>query len=298
MRSILSFDLEDWNQLAYRRFTGRLRDPGSDLYAQLDFLLEVLAEHGSKATFFALGIVAKKYPNLIRLVSKQGHEIASHGYAHLLVHGLSQAQFAEDTRKSKVLLEDIVGLPVEGYRAPEFSICSGSLWALTVLAELGFKYDSSIFPIYHRRYGIPSFAPEIFSYDTPTGAHIVEIPLTVFQFRSVRLPVAGGGYFRLLPFRVLRSALRAIISNQRPLVTYFHPYEFEERRLSVFDSGDVVGYKQYFRAWLFNAHQNLGRRHMRAKLARLVDCFVFTSCQNFLLETDLHDCRKLLPGPR
>jgi polysaccharide deacetylase family protein (PEP-CTERM system associated) len=295
VRNILSFDLEDWNQLAYRLVTGRLSEPSTNLFRQMDFLLQVLADHKTKATFFVLGIVAEKYPALIRAVSQQGHEIASHGYAHLLVHRLSRAEFVQDTQKSKLLLEDIVGLPIEGYRAAEFSIRTSTLWALTALAELGFKYDSSIFPIRHRRYGIPRFPSEIMRYDTSNGLPIVEIPITSLPLRNLRLPIAGGGYFRLTPFPVLRVALKESMRNQQPLVMYFHPYEFAQRRLNVFDAGAIGGCKKYLRSLLFNAHQNLGRHSMPHKLSRLVECFSFTTCKEFLQEAHFGDSRKLLP---
>jgi len=295
VNNILSFDLEDWNQLAYRLFTGKLREPSTTLFRQLDFLLQVLADHRTKATFFVLGIVAEKYPDLIKRVARQGHEVASHGYAHLLVHRLSRAEFERDTRKSKALLEDIVGLPVEGYRAAEFSIRSGSLWALTVLAELGFKYDSSIFPIYHRRYGIPKFPSVVACYGTANGGSIVEIPITSFPLRNLGIPIAGGGYFRLTPFPILRRALRERTRSHPPLVVYFHPYEFERRRLNVFDVGEIGGFRKYWRGRLFNVHQNIGRRGMRNKLVRLVEAFPFTTCSNFLKEANLDDSAKLLP---
>ena len=194
-----------------------------------------------------------------------------------------------------MLLEDIVGLPVEGYRAAEFSIRSSSLWALTVLAELGFKYDSSIFPIRHRRYGIPKFPPEIMRYDTKNGVPIVEVPITSLPIRNLRLPVAGGGYFRLTPFPILRLALRESMRNLQPLVMYFHPYEFEQRRLNVFDAGEISGCKKYLRSLLFNAHQNLGRHGMPHKLSRLVDCFSFSTCRDFLQQANFGDSRTLLP---
>jgi polysaccharide deacetylase family protein (PEP-CTERM system associated) len=295
VNNILSFDLEDWNQLAYRLVTGQLREPSKNLYRQVEFLLQTLADHGTKATFFVLGMVAEKYPDLIKRVAREGHEVGSHGYAHFLVHGLSQAEFKQDTQKSKALLEDIVGLPVEGYRAAEFSIRSSSLWALTVLAELGFKYDSSIFPIRHRRYGIPKFPPEVACYGTANGAPIIEIPITSIPVRNHRIPIAGGGYFRVTPFPILRRALRESLRNNPPLVVYFHPYEFESLRLNVFDTGNIVGFRKNMRGRLFNTHQNMGRRSMRSKLADLIQTFPFTTCSNFLKEANLDVSRKLLP---
>lgn len=295
MNNILSFDVEDWNQLAYRIVTGKLPEPSTCLFRQLDFLLEFLADRATKATFFVLGIVAEKYPDLIRRVAQQGHEVASHGYGHFPVHRLSRGEFIEDTRKAKLLLEDIVSMPVEGYRAAEFSIRTDSLWALSVLAELGFKYDSSIFPIRHRRYGIPRFPPEVTRWRTSNGAEIVEFPISSLSIRNLRVPIAGGGYFRLTPFPIMRLALCATLRCQQPLVLYFHPYEFQKQRLNVFDAGRIPGIRSHWRGRFFNTHQNIGRRGMRHKLARLLECFPFTTYSNFLAKANFDDSTKLLP---
>src|ERR1039457_4163949 len=146
VKNLLTIDLEDWHQLAYRRLTGALPPPQKHVFRQMDLLLELLERHHVHATFFTLGSLAERCPELPRKVASMGHEIASHGYGHLIVHRLTRQQFEEDTRRGKQVLEDVVGQPVRGYRAAEFSIRTDSLWALEVLAELGFEYDSSIFP--------------------------------------------------------------------------------------------------------------------------------------------------------
>src|SRR5579862_3717124 len=155
VKNLLTIDLEDWHQLAYRRLTGDTPPPQTHVFRQMDLLLELLERHRVRATFFTLGSLAERCPEIPRRVASMGHEIASHGYAHLIVHRLTRQQFEADTRRGKQILEDLIGRPVRGYRAAEFSIRADSLWALEILAELGFEYDSSIFPIHHRRYGIP-----------------------------------------------------------------------------------------------------------------------------------------------
>ena len=157
MKNLLTIDLEDWHQLMYRRVTGETPGLQKHIFRQLDHLLELLDRHQAQATFFVLGSLAEQSPELLRKVASLGHEIASHGYGHVVIHRLTRREFEIDARRSKEILENLVGRPVLGFRAPEFSIRTDSLWALEVLAELGFEYDSSIFPIWHRRYGIHGF---------------------------------------------------------------------------------------------------------------------------------------------
>ncbi len=185
--------------MAYRRLTGETPAPLNHVFRQMDLLLELLERHQVHATFFTLGSLAERCPEVPRRVASMGHEIASHGYAHLIVHRLTRKEFEEDTRRSKQVLEDVVGKPVRGYRAAEFSIRADSLWALEVLAELGFEYDSSIFPVHHRRYGIPGFFPLAAEYRLANNLCIKEIPLATLSWGKMRLPVAGGGSFRVLP---------------------------------------------------------------------------------------------------
>jgi len=245
------------------------------------------------ATFFTLGSLAERCPELPRRVASMGHEIASHGYAHLIVHRLTRQQFAEDTRRSKLLLEDIVGQPVRGYRAAEFSIRADSLWALEVLAELGFEYDSSIFPIRHRRYGIPGFYPRAAEYQLPNNLHIKEIPLATLSWGNVRVPLAGGGSFRITPQWLLSRAVRRLNDSGKPLVTYFHPYEFDSERLDVFVSGRPQRFRHRLRGRQWNFHQNLGRHTMTPKLATLLQQYSFTTIADFLQEEQVLERKNL-----
>lgn len=191
-------------------------------------LIELLDEHGISGTFFVLGWVSERYPGLVREISASGHEVACHGYSHELVFNQTPAIFREETIRSKKSLEDITGNAVRGYRAASYSITRRSLWALEVLAETGFDYDSSIFPIRHDRYGIPSAPRAPFTIDLSGGLSIKEFPLTTFRWAGVQLPVAGGGYFRLLPYAYTRFGLRRVIAREgKPVVFYLHPWEID-----------------------------------------------------------------------
>jgi len=284
VKNLLTIDLEDWHQLAYRRLTGETPPPLNHVLRQMNLLLELLDRHRVHATFFTLGSLAERCPELPRRVAAMGHEIASHGYAHLIVHRLTRQQFEEDTRRSKEILEDVVGQPVRGYRAAEFSIRADSLWALEVLAELGFEYDSSIFPIHHRRYGIPGFFPLAAEYLLPNNLSIKEIPLATLSWGRMRLPVAGGGSFRVLPQWILSRAVRKLNDSGKPLVTYFHPYEFDSKRLDVFVSGRPAHLRHRLRGRQWNFHQNLGRHTMTSKLETLLQQYSFTTIADFLQE--------------
>jgi polysaccharide deacetylase family protein (PEP-CTERM system associated) len=293
VKNLLTIDLEDWHQLAYRRITGDTPSAQKHIFRQMDLLLELLERFHVHATFFVLGSLAERCPELPRKVASLGHEIASHGYAHLIVHRLTRQQFEDDTRRSKQVLEDTVGRPVLGYRAAEFSIRRDSLWALEVLAELGFEYDSSIFPIHHRRYGIPDFFPRVAQYLLPNNACIKEVPLATLSWGTMRLPVAGGGSFRVLPEWLLSRAVRRLNDSGIPLVTYFHPYEFDSERLDVFVSGKPPGLRHRLRGLQWNFHQNLGRRTMTPKLAALLQQYSFTTIRDFLQEEQFLERKKL-----
>jgi polysaccharide deacetylase family protein (PEP-CTERM system associated) len=211
-----SIDRADWDNMPCRVENNTQR------------LLDLFAARGIHATFFVLGWVAQRYPALIRQIAAAGHEIASHGMSHKLVYDQSPREFADETRDAKALLEDITGGAIEGYRASTYSITKRSLWALDTLCELGFTYDSSIFPIRHDKYGIPDAQPQPHLLRAPGGLSIVEFPLGFARFAGARLPVSGGGYFRLLPYGLTRMGLRQINrDHQRPFAFYLHPWEVD-----------------------------------------------------------------------
>jgi polysaccharide deacetylase family protein (PEP-CTERM system associated) len=174
-----------------------------------------------------LGWVAERYPDLVRRIAGAGHEIASHGYAHRLVYDQSVAAFRNDVRRAKALLEDVSGARVDGFRAPSYSITPRSLWALDVLIEEGHRYDASIFPIRHDRYGIPVSAPHVYRIEREGGT-LIEVPASTLRIAGVNLPVGGGGYFRILPYAWTRWGMARInAAARRPAVFYLHPWELD-----------------------------------------------------------------------
>lgn len=191
-------------------------------------LLDLFDDTKIKATFFVLGWVAERYPELIREIAARDHEVASHGYSHQLVFKQTPAEFKQETQRSKELLEDLVQRPVVGYRAASYSITRKSLWAIDILAELGFAWDSSIFPVYHDRYGIPDSPTAPYRLATASGAALLEFPLTTAQVLGYKFPAAGGGYFRLYPYFLSRALFRrAAQNNTKPAIFYLHPWEID-----------------------------------------------------------------------
>lgn len=224
----LTIDVEDYFQVA--AFEQVIAPDSWDQYecrvaGNTGSILELLAEKRVKATCFIVGWIAERYPDLVLEIDRQGHEIACHSYWHRKIYELTPEEFREDTRRAKETLENIIGKPVYGYRAPSYSITRKSIWALDILAELGFHYDSSIFPVYHDNYGIPD-APR-FAYRLEQQG-MMEYPISTVRFPGINLPIAGGGYFRFFPYWATRMALRHINSKeQQPFIFYLHPWEVD-----------------------------------------------------------------------
>ena len=228
IRNAMTIDVEDFFQVqAFAGTVGRedwQRYP-SRVERNVNVALDLLRERGVNATFFTLGWIAERHPELIRRIVREGHELASHGYAHHPVFDQSPEEFRADIRRTKQILEDIGQAPVRGYRAASFSITKRTLWALDILAEEGHAYSSSIFPIAHDFYGIPD-APR-FAYH-PRNDGFLEVPMTTIFAFGRNLPCSGGGYFRLLPYAATRWALKRV--NRRdgqPCVFYLHPWELD-----------------------------------------------------------------------
>jgi len=191
-------------------------------------LLAIFEQFEVRATFFVLGWVAERYPQLVKDIAARGHEIACHGHSHRLVYEQSHEEFHKETLRAKKLLEDVTGSAVLGYRAASYSIVRKSLWALDILVELGFAYDSSIFPVRHDRYGIPDAERAPHRLPTPGGKVIVEWPLSTARILGFKIPVSGGGYFRLLPYWLTRQGLNSINRDEaRPFIFYLHPWEID-----------------------------------------------------------------------
>jgi len=225
-------------------------------------ILDILGKQGVRATFFVVGWIAERYPALVREISRQGHEIGCHSYLHRKIYDLTPEEFREDTRRAKNILEDITGRSVPGYRAPSYSITKKSLWALDILEELGFKYDSSIFPIYHDNYGIPD-APR-FEYKLPNRA-MMEYPISTALLLGRKIPVAGGGYFRLFPYWFTKFALKKINTDERnPFVFYLHPWEIDP---------DQPRFNHARKLSKFRHYNNLHKT--RQRLERLLNDFSF-----------------------
>lgn len=233
---------------------------------QIGRVLDLLDRHDVSATFFVLGWLAEHQPRVVRAIADRGHEIACHSYAHQLIYQMTPAAFREDTRRAVIAIENASGRKPEAYRAPSYSITRECLWALDTLAEMGFKYDSSIYPIHHDRYGIPGFSRFAVVAETASGP-ITEIPIgTVRLARNTIAPIGGGGYLRLLPCRYTAAGIRRVNSTEAsPVCVYFHPWELDpgQPRLA---SGTLSRLRTY-----------TGLNTMEAKIDRLLDMFEFST---------------------
>jgi polysaccharide deacetylase family protein (PEP-CTERM system associated) len=229
MRHHFTIDVEEYFQVAaFEPYVARADWPRleSRVARQMEQLLALLARHQVRATCFVLGWLADRQRDLIRTIADAGHEIASHGWEHAKVTTLTPAQFRESVRRSKQVLEEIAAAPVVGYRAPNFSIVRGREWALDILLEEGYRYDSSLFPIRRPGYGYPMGRPDPHWIERRAGS-IAEIPPTTLQFAGMRLPAAGGAYFRLFPYALIRAALRQCQRRGTPGTFYIHPWEID-----------------------------------------------------------------------
>lgn len=280
MINALTIDLEDWRQLVSRRITGRLDPPDPAVLDEVLFILDTLAEHRVRATFFVLDSIAAAFPRMVRRISALGHEIASHGSSHQRIYNQTPDEFRRETREARQRLEEVTGEAVSGYRAAEFSITMRSLWALEILAEEGFIYDSSIYPIRGRRYGIPGFPPEPGVLKTRNGGRIVEFPPTTIEALGRRWPVAGGGYFALLPYNITREALRVRNGKGLPALVFLHPYEFSESLLRVrVPKPSIRGALISLR---YSVLQRLTRGLIRDRFRRLLADFDFSPVRDLL----------------
>ena len=223
----LTVDVEDYFQVS--ALSPHIRRADWDripcrVERNVDTILSLLADARVRATFFTLGWIAERHPALVTRIVAEGHELASHGYGHLRIHEQTEAEFAQDIRRAKALLEDIAGTEVKGYRAPSFSIGKRTLWAFEHIAKAGYRYSSSVYPVRHDLYGMPD-APR-FPYRP--RADLLEIPVTTASVLGRNLPAGGGGYFRLLPYAVSRALIRRVNQvDRRPAIFYLHPWEID-----------------------------------------------------------------------
>lgn len=243
-------------------------------------LLEIFDAHDVHATFFVLGWVAERFPQLVRQIHGQGHEVACHGMSHRMIYDQSVDDFRQETIRSKELLEQTIGAPVEGYRAASYSITKQSLWALDIIIEAGFRYDSSIFPVHHDLYGIPGSERIPHRLKTDSGGAISEFPPSTVRVLGQNIPVGGGGYFRLYPYRLTRYFLRHV--NDRlgsPFMFYVHPWEIDADQPRV-----AAKLTSRFRHYL-----NLDKCEMR--LEQLLNDFRFDTVKKVLADLDLLEAR-------
>lgn len=262
VRNALTVDVEDWFQVgAFEKTICRDQwDACAHRFVgNTDRVLDMFARHDVSATFFILGWVAERAPDLIRRIADAGHEVASHGYDHARIFTMAPEAFRADLAKSRILLEDACGMAVTAYRAPSFSIDQRSAWAHRVLAEEGYVYSSSVAPIAHDHYGWPE-APRR-AYRPLADSGLIEVPVTTALFAGHRIAAAGGGFFRLLPYAVSRWAVRQVNDEGAPAMTYFHPWEIDPEQPRV-----VATLKSRFRHYT-----NLGR--MERKVERLIGDF-------------------------
>lgn len=227
--AVFTVDVEDWFQVsAFDAHVSRenWENMPSRVERNTDRLLELCAETGTRGTFFTLGWVAERFPAVVRRIAAAGHEVASHGYWHKRITGISEAEFREDVRRARAVLEDVAGVPVRGYRAPSFSLTDQVIWAARVLVEEGYEYDSSRFPIARSGYGTASGQREPHVLETPAGG-LREYPPAVWPVAGIQLPVAGGGWFRQFPYALIASGLKAVLGSGQPAVFYIHPWELD-----------------------------------------------------------------------
>ena len=244
----------------------------------VDVLLQMFDDQSVTATFFTLGWVAERYPQVVERIAKQGHEVASHGYSHQLIYHQEQDVFREETFKSKAILKDITQAPIRGYRAASYSITERSIWAVDTLIEAGFEYDSSIFPVRHDLYGIPNFPKQPHVYKGSDKGDIVEFPISSVNMFGYQLPIAGGGYFRLFPYWFTKYGLSKINKEGDAFMFYLHPWEVDPDQPRV----ENVGWKSTFRHY-----NNLAK--CQGRLAQLMKDFEFTSMENVLISKGLLD---------
>jgi polysaccharide deacetylase family protein (PEP-CTERM system associated) len=265
IRNYLTIDVEDYFQVsAFENVVqaGEWKNFELRVERNTEAVLALLQQNHLRATFFIVGWIAEQRPALVKKIARNGHEIGCHSYLHRKIYDLTPDEFREDTLRAKNILEQIIGRRVLGYRAPSYSITRKSLWALDILAELGFAYDSSIFPIYHDNYGIPG-APR-FEYKL-TGQDMMEYPISTALVLGRKIPVAGGGYFRLFPYWFTRYALQKINKEeQKPFVFYLHPWEIDP---------DQPRFNQARKLSKFRHYNNLHKT--RQRLERLLHDFSF-----------------------
>jgi polysaccharide deacetylase family protein (PEP-CTERM system associated) len=274
VHNVISVDVEEfYHAEIFRRGLGSKRPATfeSRVERSVDDLLTLFDRHGARGTFFVLGDVAVRHPKLVRRILAFGHEIASHGDAHESVSRQTSLEFRVDIRIAKARLEDVIGQRVIGYRAPNFSIGPDQPWAFPILAEEGFEYDSSVFPIVHDRYGQPD-APRVpYIAWRDRSSYLVEFPIGTVRLGGINLPMSGGGYFRLLPFALTRAGIQRVnLRERQPVMFYLHPWEIDG------------GQPRPPMPWRYRTRHYVGIEGLPDKLDRLLSHFAFDTARDVL----------------
>jgi len=280
---ILSVDVEDYFQV--EAFAGQVSRESWDnwpsrVVANTQRVLDLFDVHQAKGTFFFVGWVAARFPHLVREVLSRGHELACHSYWHRTVYSLSPEEFREDTRRGKQVIEDAAGVVVKGYRAPSWSITKQCLWALDILAEEGFTYDSSIYPIHHDLYGVPGARRFPYMHACGNGRELLEFPPATLRFLGTNFPVAGGGYLRIFPSVYSELAFRTFEKNYgQRLVVYLHPWEVDPEQPRI--AGSLKSRLRHY----------TGLRRMETKVSTVLQRHKFTRFVDVLAEEEAHSAR-------
>ncbi len=273
MKNVLTVDVEEWfhPEAVQNQFPPETWDKQEKRVEPLiDKLLDLFAQYNARATFFVLGWVAERNPQIVKNIVAAGHEIASHSYSHRMVTRMTPEEFDEDLKKSVQVLQDISGKKVRGFRAPTFSITKQNLWAFDILIQNGLEYDSSIYPIWHDRYGIPDAPRSPFLFQGQNGQQIAEFTMPTIQIGSKNLPFGGGGYLRLLPLWFTMFGIRRFNNEGQSAIIYMHPWEFdpEQPRLPM---GKLQSFRHYGKI-----------KHNFAKLTHLLKTFDWMAMEDYL----------------
>ena len=273
IENILSVDIEEWfhpEAVQYQFPTEIWSEQTGRVDENVEKLLNLFDEKNAKATFFTLGWVAKEYPGIIKKIVDSGHEIATHGLMHRMVTKLTPEEFEKDLGESIKILEDTSGQKILGFRAPTFSIVEETFWAWEIMLKLGLIYDSSVYPIWHDRYGVPDAPRSVYTAFEQNGNSLTEFPMSTMRLFGKNIPFGGGGYLRIFPNWFTRMGIKSVNKEGLPAIMYMHPWEFDPEQPKL-NLGKLQSLRHYY-----NIDKNL------SKLGQLLDEFKWTSFKNVI----------------
>jgi len=287
--SAMTIDVEDGVSIWMRDLFGEEMPPTGRVLDNMEILLDLFTQHGVRATFFILGEIAAEYPSLVKQIASGGHELGVHGYNHDQIFRLTPEKAREDIHRARDLVEQVSGQPVYGFRAPAFSVSEQTSWVLDIIADLGFRYDSSIIPARTKRYGWPGFNRRIHRMILPGGKSLIEVPLSVDKLLGRTMPACGGGYLRHFPYAVTRRSFLKI-QEDRPVIVYLHPYELDNRRYPgyFYDAKKSLGIKQRLPLTFYR----LNKGTVKGKLTNLIREFPFKPIIEVIKD---HEMRSEIP---